>query len=212
MADATTLISIAAAAAGVVAKSLWDSFVGYRDSVRLEGWKIKVATLEQRLSNFYWPLYSRLQRDDLIWEKVFYDLQPDNRRPKPDWIKYLSNDQRQNLRTDIEKNAIIPNHIEAVRIIRENMHLANADASFSKLVSQYVRHVDVYSSLRSASIFDVDPIAVGEPYPPNFSKTVELRLRRYEDEYERLLQNKNVLDLSTDAVITTSLGTEQQST
>ena len=89
----------------------------------------------------------------------------------------------------------MPNHTEAVAIIRTNIHLANADQAFEDLLARYVRHVDVYTSLRSAGS-NLNPFDVGEAFPPGLSDAVRNRLRQYQRQYEELLQDRGILDLS----------------
>lgn len=188
------LASMVSGALGFGAKALWDSYAGHRDSIRAESWKIRTSELERRLSKFYWPLYACLQRDNVIWEKVFFDLNPNSDSEKPEWARDLTKKEQGSLATIIEKNIIIPNHNDAVAIIRSNMHLANADAAFEKLLSDYVRHVDAYVSLRSLDA-RLNPIDVGEPYPEGFSQAVKERLEKYQAQYEDLLRDRGVLDL-----------------
>ncbi len=182
-------------AAAVVAKSAWDRYAGWRSGVPLETWKIRTRQLERRLSEFYWPLYARLLRDDVVWQKVFFDLRPRHDREQPAWAKALPEESRRKLSQEIEAKVLLPNHVEAAGIIRSSIHLANADAEFLSLLARYVRHVDAYASLRSAGILDADPIDVGEPYPHGLSEAVEVRLRKYQAEYEDLLREKGVPDL-----------------
>jgi hypothetical protein len=160
MADATTLWSALGgafgAAVGVVAKSLWDRYAGWQSSIPLETWKIRTHELERRLSEFYWHLYARLMRDDVVWKLVFLDLRPKRDREQPPWATRLSDDTRRTLSREMEAKVLLPNHAEAVGIIRSSIHLANADPDFLAPLAKYVRHVDAYSSLRSAGLLDQD--------------------------------------------------------
>jgi hypothetical protein len=80
------------------------------------------------------------------------------------------------------------------------MHRAgNNDPEFTALLLKYIRHVDVYESLRSAKLNDVDPIDVGESYPEGLSAAVAARLKAYQDEYDALLRDQSILDLSRTA-------------
>jgi hypothetical protein len=126
---------------------------------------------------------------------VFYDLRPRHDRERPAWAKALSDDSRRKLSQEIETKVLLPNHVDAVGIIRSSIHLANADGEFLELLAKYMRHVDAYTSLRSAGMMGVDPIDVGEPYPEGLSEAVEARLRKYQAEYEELLREKGVADL-----------------
>lgn len=204
MADAGTLWpalgAAVGAALGVVAKSLWDRFAGWRSDIPLETWKIRTHQLERRLSEFYWPLYACLMRDNVVWPVVFYHLRPRHDREQPTWATRLPEEARLKLSQEIEAKALLPNHIDAVGIIRSSIHLANADAEFLALLAKYIRHVDAYTSLRSAGIRDADPIDVDEPFPAGLSEAVEARLQRYQAEYEELLRDKGVADFRKTAV------------
>lgn len=181
------------AALGVFAKSLWDSYVGFQDKIRLETWKIKVDQLERRLSEFYWPLYFHLARDDSVWTKVFFDIRPRHDRTRPAWIEKVPTERRAELALQIEDFVLLPNHLAAVQIISSKIHLADPDHEFRELLLKYVRHVDVYQALRAAKLDGVDPIDVGEPYPTGLSSAVEKHLRKYQSEYEQLLQDRGIL-------------------
>lgn len=89
---------------------------------------------------------------------------------------------------------MLPNHLEAVGIIRSSIHLANADAEFLALLAKYIRHVDAYASLRSAGIMNADPIDVGEPYPAGLTAAVYARLEKYQTDYDELVRAKGVKD------------------
>ena len=198
MADPTPFWSASAglvgAVVGVIAKWLWDSSFGWRSGIPIETWRTRAHQLERRVSEFYWPLYARLMRDDVVWQKVFIDLRSRNDREPPAWIKNLDEESRRKLSRELESKVLLPNHIEAVNIIRSSIHLANADSQFLDLLSRYVRHVDAYTSLRSSGLTDTDPIDVGEPYPPGLSDAVVARLRKYQADYDELMREKGVAD------------------
>lgn len=97
----------------------------------------------------------RLQRDNVVWRKIldrFGHINP-------------SDEERRKIAFEIERTIIIPNHLDTVRIIQSAIHLANADKELVLLLMAYMRHIDVYTSIRSAGIQDKDPIAFGEPWP-----------------------------------------------
>jgi hypothetical protein len=200
MMETTTIWSIAAGAVGsgvgFIIKALWDSYFGYRDRLRAEAWKIRTSELEQRLSQFYWPLHMALKHDDLVWETVYRHLRSDNKHARPDWVEKFSEEDRAKLAREIEQNILITNHLKAVEIIRGGIHRANTDEEFEKVLARYMRHVDTYSSLRAAGIKSAKPRDVDEPFPDGISAAVEERLRRYQAEYEALLRDRGIIDLS----------------
>lgn len=199
MAEPASLWSVAMGVLGVVAgtagKSVWDKYWGWKASVPIEIWKIRISQLGRLLSEFYWPLYIRLVRDDVVWTKVFSDLRPQNNSPSVDWVKNMSIENRRKLAAEIESKILIPNHLEAVNIIRTSVHLANADTEFLELLVKYTRHVDTYSSLRSAGIADTDPVNVGEPYPQGFSEAVHARLSNYQNIYDKMVNESGMKNL-----------------
>ena len=166
-------------AAGAALKTLWDSYVDKRKEIELQTWRIRAEQLEKRLSQFYWPIYLRLQRDNVVWKRIL------DRQTSID-------DERSRLAYQIEESVLLPNHAEIVKIIESNMHLAGADVTFERHVMEYMRHVDVYQSLRTVGIKDKDPIHFGEPYPQGFFEALSERLRKYQAEYERLLKDEGI--------------------
>lgn len=159
----TVLIS---GACGVAIKAAWNAWVDKKKIIELETWKIRVTELEKRLSQFYWPVYIRLQRDNVVWQKI---LDRENQ----------SDTERQQLAFQIEQGVLLPNHAEIVKIIESNIHLAALDKEFEAQVLAYLRHIDVYRSIRTVGIQDKDPVYFGEPYPKEFFHTLEKRLMKF---------------------------------
>jgi hypothetical protein len=164
-------------AIGIALKALWDAYTYKKREIELQIWKLKAGQLERRLSEFYWPIYLRLQRDNVVWEKILEREHP-------------SDHERRDLAYQIEQDILLPNHSEIVKIIESNIHLAGADKEFEKHLMDYMRHVDVYKSCRAAGIKDKDPIYFGEPYPQGFFKALTEKLQTYQSEYERLLNER----------------------
>jgi hypothetical protein len=121
---------------GAVFKSLWDKYFGWQSAIPIETWKIRTSQLGRLLSEFYWPLYVRLMRDDVVWEKVFYDLRRGNDRSSG-WARDISADDKNKLSREIEAKVLLPNHLEAIGIIRSSIHLAECDGEFLYLKNTY---------------------------------------------------------------------------
>lgn len=175
-------LALVAAAAGVGLKVVWDSYVKQKSTIELEVWKIRATQLERRLSQFYWPIYLRLQRDNLIWREI---LPRFDRRANEDKLK---------LAHQIDEGVLLQNHLEILKIIEENIHLADLDSELESSLMAYVRHVDVFRSLRALGINKKDPIAFGEPYPKEFFNALEARLQRYQAEYDALIHQRGIGD------------------
>jgi hypothetical protein len=182
---ALLVTSVFSGGIGYALRTLWDSYIKRRDFIHAESWKIKAEFFEERLSKFYWPLYLRLQRDNVVWKKILDRFRETNR----------SDEERRRLAFEIERSIIIPNHLEMVEIIFSGIHLASIDKDLEDLLMAYLRHVDVYTSIRSAGINNKDPISFGEPWPKGLFEQVERRLRAYQIEYEEHLRDSQSLDL-----------------
>jgi hypothetical protein len=169
-----TLLSFISVLAGFLGKSAWDLYWKRKQERESIAYKKRLEFVERQLSNFYWPIYLRLQKDNVVWERL---LDRDHDDP------VLANIAR-----TIEANIILPNHAEIVNIIETNMHLARADEAFEQQLLQYVRHISVYQSMRQAGVLDRDPLALGEPWPPQLFPMLEQRTEALQAEYDRLLK------------------------
>jgi len=136
-------------------------------------WKSRVGDIETRLREFYWPIYLRLQRDNIVWEKIL----PKNK----------ASPEERKLARQIEEDILLPNHAEILTIIRSGMHHVRDDKELERSLLAYVRHADVYRCLRAANIWDKDPIRFGEPYPPDFFQLIDRNVKLLQAEYDRIL-------------------------
>ncbi len=174
------LIAVLSAAGGFLAKSIWESYLARKREHETEVWRIRVAELEKRLSQFLWPIYLRLQRDNVVWRRIL------DREHKDDA-------DRSKLAYQIESDVLLPNHTEILTIIERNMHLAGRDQELEKELLAYVRHVDVYRALRKAGITNKDPIAFEEPWPKGLFFAIESRLETCQREYDRVLKDRAII-------------------
>lgn len=130
----------------------------------------KIAFERAQLNEFYWPIYLRLKKDDDVWKDVF----------KSDLNK-LPHD----VRVSMEKNFILPNHSEIMKIIQNKYYLAGItdskeDQEFEDLILKYVRHVAVYQGLRSSPVYEnKEPNDYGADYPYNISEEFKKTDRLY---------------------------------
>ncbi len=135
----------------------------------------RVEFLERQLTEFYWPLYWGLQKDNAVWERVLD-------RDKLDTAK-------RKIARGIEKSFILPNHQEMVGIITAKIHLAEADPELEPLLLAYVRHVAVYAAMRQDRIDDQDPKAQGEPWPKALFPMIAEHTKRLQKEYDHLVRD-----------------------
>jgi hypothetical protein len=159
--------------AGVASKGIIDSYLRRREQAHEFVLDKRVHFLEQQLSQFYWPLYLHLQKDNLMWERLIER----NEDPKSFQSK---------LSLQIESGAILPNHKEALAVIEGNLHLAGDSVVIDESL-HYVRHVKLYEILREAGIKD-DPVNHGEPYPKEFYPLIKRRVHLLQSEYDKLIR------------------------
>lgn len=130
---------------------------------------------DRQLSQFYWPIYIRLHLDSAVWEKIL--------------DKRNGNDEvRRRVGSEIEKNFILPNHEEVVRIIQSNIHLMDGNSALFASLLQYVRHVAIYRALRSSGCEDKDPIDLGEPWPSDLLAAIREAANSVQRRYDSLLK------------------------
>src|SRR5271168_1349591 len=158
--------------AGIASKGIIDSYLRRRDDAHKFMLDKRVQFLEEQLSQFYWPIYLHLQKDNLLWDRLKdRDQDPESAESR--------------LSRQIETGVILPNHKEALAVIEAHLHLAG-DASTVEASLRYVRHVKVYEMLRAAGITS-DPISHSEPYPADYFPLIEKRVNSLQAEYDQLI-------------------------
>lgn len=130
--------------------------------------------MERQLTNFYWPIYIRLQIDDAVWERIL-----DKQEGK--------DELRQKVGHKIESEFLLPNHEEIIKIIESNIHLMDGNSPLFEEMKKYIRHVTVYRAMRSAGCVDQDPIMLGEPWPEDFSRLLVEATYQVQAKYDGLL-------------------------
>ena len=128
---------------------------------------------EKQLSQFYWPIYFRFAQDSAIWKIVPQLSNQDTALPD-------------SVGREIELNHLIRNHKEIVSLMESNIHFAQPDPELLHEIAAYVRHVAVYSALRSTQTYDLNPIDLGEPFPAGLISSLETRLNKLQSEYDAL--------------------------
>ena len=171
-----SIIAAVAAPAGVMAKTLWDRYADKRKSIELDLWKVRVEEVETRLREFLWPIYLRLQRDNVVWEKILHRESDDS--------------EKQRVAHQIEADVVLPNHLEIISLIESGMHFVRGDKELESALLAYMRHIDVYRSIRAAGIREKDPIYFGEPYPQDFFRVIEDRVKKQQKKYDDILSEK----------------------
>jgi hypothetical protein len=132
--------------------------------------------VESQLSKFYWPLYLRLQMDNVVWRRILD-------RTAEDEVKRAVAGQ-------IDANFLLPNHEAICMTIQSNIHLASADATLFDALLRYLRHVAVYKALRASGIHNMDPIALGEGWPKDLFPKIEEATLAKQREFEQMLKER----------------------
>jgi hypothetical protein len=165
-----TLVATLAAGAGFTAKAVWDWFYARRREWESLVLTKRVEVLDLQLSQFYWPLYIRLEKNEVIWKRIFdVGEQDENKR---------------RLAAEIENSVILPNHAEIVAIIETRMHLAEADAGFTRELLHYIHHVTLHRALRAAGDTQTFPADFGIAWPEKLFPMVRRRTEALQREYD----------------------------
>lgn len=137
--------------------------------------QIRIQTLEKQLSEFYWPMYLRLQKDNVLWKR----------------IKALSA-SADTLPAEISKNIerayIIKNHNEMVSVIDKNIYLAQLPPKEFKVVVKYTQHVAIYNAILLQKERKYNPIDLKEPFPNELFPIIENNLIALQAEYNKLVK------------------------
>ena len=182
---------------GVILKSAWDRFSIYKIKRKEETRTKKLSYLENKINNFYLPLYVHLQRDKYLWELVKQvickkyeiiacDEDPCNDDAFVEKFKTILCNGDDNLLNQIEKS-ILSNHLKCLQIIDKNSILAEPVQYLIELLSQYAKHVVIYDYLRQDGIYEF-PKNYGARYPSYLLKVVETKLFELENQYNTMLE------------------------
>ena len=168
-----TLIAIISASLGFMSKSLWQAYIDRKKDIEKSNRDKKISNLEAQLSDFYWPIYLRLQKDNVVWKRILDRKSDDEDKKKTGY--------------EIEKSILLPNHEEIVKIIESNIHRARPDKVLEGQLLQYLRHISVYQSIRNAGILDKDPLHFDEPWPSELFGLIEDKTYELQRQYDRLI-------------------------
>lgn len=125
------------------------------------------------LEQFFQPISNRLRKDTAIWEGI--KREKDARAS----LKYK-------MSFELEKNQVIPNHMEIVDIIEKWRHLVDDDKALSEVLDQYLRHAYTFKSIRDAGEDWDYPELHGHPWPSKLIPMIEARLKALSEERKRL--------------------------
>ena len=140
----------------------------------------RLQRIERQLSEFYWPMYLRLQKDNIVWRRLL------------DMVKGQDNPLSR-IGSRIETDFILPNHNELVSIIETKIHLAEPDAVLQAALLSYIDHVAVYKAAIAAGFTDLHGAQreLLTPWPHELFPLIEDRTLKLQREYVLLLDAYN---------------------
>ncbi len=142
--------------------------------------------IESQISEFYWPIYLRLEKDNVMWKRIKSFNMGENVLP----------DSASNI---LEKEFILKNHQEIVEIIESKIHLAEIsfyenDSKNQELINElikYIKHVAVYESIRSVEeLKKINPVDLNEPFPDKIFPLIATNFQNLQTRYQHLKNTK----------------------
>jgi hypothetical protein len=124
----------------------------------------KLEYMEKQLSQFYWPLYIRLQIVKTARE-AFKDSKMINNELREEIGPEKYDGLCQKISSEIERNFLIPNREEIIGIIQANIHLMEGDTPAFNAMRQCIKHIAVYKGMKAAEYHDKSPRDLGAPWP-----------------------------------------------
>lgn len=136
----------------------------------------RLGRLERQLSEFYWPVYLRLQKDNTVWRRLL-----DKNRDPTDPLRQIG--------MKIETDFILPNHKELVAIVESKLHLADPSAELQGLLLKYIDHVAVYNAATAAGFADLHNTErhLLPEWPQGLFEAIEKRTTQLQADYDDVL-------------------------
>jgi len=163
------VIGLILLAAGFVVNRLLESYktTESRHSTEIEK---KIEFIDRQLSDFYWPVSFRLDKDNAVWVRL--------------------NEPQTPLTSKIEAGVILPNHKEIQSIIDSKSALIfnpwePLQPVLLDAIKRYERHVAVYFALRENADSRY-PADLKEPWPEDFYPLIQKRIEELHDQRNRL--------------------------
>ena len=151
------------------------------DQITIAQYNAELELIERQISEFYWPIYLRLEKDNVMWKR----------------IKSLSSEKSllpEAASEAIEKEFILKNHQEIVEIIESKIHLAENSNDSKELINEllkYIKHVAIYKTIRSIKELQrFNPIDLNEPFPERIHPLIENKFIELQNRYEHLKKVK----------------------
>ena len=172
---------------GFIIKVTWDRFSLFHVQKHENKINKKISVIENKLKNFYWPLYIRLQRDEYLWELAKITLFGNENHSDDECAAAMvvALKKQENNTIILLDNHILENHNETLKIIDNHMVDAEPSDFIMNLIKQYNKHVMIYKFLRNDQVYSF-PKYHGVPYPIHLKSAIETRVRLLQKDYNKL--------------------------
>jgi hypothetical protein len=149
---------------------------GLKSEISKQRFAATLQRIERQLSEFYWPMYLRLQKDNTVWRRLL-----DKGKEEDNPLRRIG--------SRIEIDFILPNHNELVKIIETKIHLAEPDAALQAALLSYIDHVAVYNAAIAAGFTDLhgSQRELLTPWPRDLFPLIEERTLKLQRDYVILL-------------------------
>jgi hypothetical protein len=149
---------------------------GLKSEISKQRFTATLQRIERQLSEFYWPMYLRLQKDNTVWRRLL-----DKGKEEDNPLRRIG--------SRIEIDFILPNHNELVKIIETKIHLAEPDAALQAALLSYIDHVAVYNAAIAAGFTDLhgSQRELLTPWPRDLFPLIEDRTLKLQRDYVILL-------------------------
>jgi len=149
---------------------------GLKSEISKQRFTATLQRIERQLSEFYWPMYLRLQKDNTVWRRLL-----GKRKEEGNPLRRIG--------SRIEIDFKLPNHNELVKIIETKIHLAEPDAALQAALLSYIDHVAVYNAAIAAGFTDLhgSQRELLTPWPRDLFPLIEDRTLKLQRDYVILL-------------------------
>ena len=147
-----------------------------KSEISKQRFSASLQRIERQLSEFYWPMYLRLQKDNTVWRRLL-----DKGKEEDNPLRRIG--------SRIEIDFILPNHNELVKIIETKIHLAEPNAALQAALLSYIDHVAVYNAAIAAGFTDLhgSQRELLTPWPRELFPLIEDHTLKLQREYVILL-------------------------
>ncbi len=177
-------------ALGVFIKITWDRFSQYKLQRKELIYNKRLSNVENKLKNFYLPMFLCLKKDKYMWDLVKQLLEKDHINDDDNMQLYkeiLNYSEGHSMLKKLD-SLMLENHLSCLEIINEYAVSSEPNEIMVHMLSEYSKHVMVYKFLRDDQSMDF-PKNYGAPYPVHLLDAIEHQTLHFQQEYNTLTRN-----------------------